>query len=584
MIKIIKKVSRLFNKIQIARLILLVVLMVIGAFLEVLGVGLMVPFVSVLFEDDVLSEYRIIGDACQRVGITSAKQFTIVCVVALIVIFVVKDIYLIWEERLQLNFVYENRFRTQKLVLKAYLQKPYEFYLNANTGEVTRAVCDDVNQAYLVVTTVLSMLTNIVMSVALTITIFVISPGMTIAVLLSIVIAVLIISLVVKPILSREGRNRMTASSNANMWLIQSVQGIKEIKVSQAGEYFLESYSKYGKALIKAEKTNALWGTAPKRIIEMITISSVLLVLVTMILYGTEMQDMVPFLGALAMAAVRLLPSANIIMLAINQITYHEKALDTLLENLKEFESVRDAEGSELQKADSIMFSKEVCLTDVVYRYPGYDKKILNGASVVIPKGLSVGIVGESGSGKTTMIDVLLGLLTIETGNVFVDGKNIQDSYQSWLKCVGYIPQSIFLIDDTIKENVMFGKDYGPENDKYVEMALEKAQLMEFVNGLPDGFATKIGDRGVRLSGGQRQRIGIARALFSDPDILVFDEATSALDNETEEAIMESLNRLHGEKTMIIIAHRLTTLKECDLIYQVKNGKATVISKEELGI
>lgn len=584
MLRVIKKIGKLFGKKQKKELLLLTILMIMGSFLEVMGVGLMVPFMTAIMDESTFFSNKTVVAICSMCNIDNMQEFILLCVGLLIFIFIAKDLFLIFEEKLQLKFVYSNRFRTQCKVLEAYLKKPYEYYLSTNSGEVTRAVCDDVNYAYLILTTFLTMLTNLTMGVALLITVFVISPAITIVVLISTIIAVVTINVLVKPVLKREGDNRTKASANASMWLYQSVQGIKEIKVTQSQEFFQKSYSKNGMALIKADQKNNVWGTISKRIIEMTTVSAVLLVIAIMILQGTDLKNIVPALSAFAMAAVRLLPSATAVVNSANAIAYQEQALDRLLENL---ENMRNGEAKvrKLERKDTrYTFSDCIELRNIVYSYPEYNKKILNGANMRIPIGSSVGVVGESGAGKTTAIDILLGLLIPEMGDVLTDGINIQDDYHEWLTHVGYIPQTIFLVDDTIKSNVTFGKDYGEKTDEYVVEALKKAQLYDYVSTLPEGINTKIGERGIKLSGGQRQRVGIARALLGDPDILVFDEATSALDNGTEEAIMESINKLHGQKTMIIIAHRLSTLKECDIIYEVFNGKIIEKNRKELGM
>lgn len=584
MLRVIKKIGRLFGKKQKRKLFVLTILMIIGSFLEVLGVGLMVPFMTALMDENTFFSNETVISICRICNIDNIQKFILLCVGLLIFIFIFKDLFLIFEEKLQLKFVYNNRFKTQCKVLEAYLKKPYEYYLSTNSGEVARAVCDDVNYAYLILTTFLTMLTNLTMGIALLITVFIISPIITVAVLLSIIIAVGAIVFFVKPVLEREGKNRMEASAKASMWLYQSVQGIKEIKVTQSNEFFQKSYSKHGLALIKADQKNTVWGTISKRIIEMTTVSAVLLIIVIMILQGNDLKNIIPALSAFAMAAVRLLPSATAIVNSANAIAYQEQALDKLLENLENMKKDNVVNDKSEYNNAKLTFKNNIELRNIVYSYPEYDKKILNGANMRIPIGSSVGIVGESGAGKTTAVDILLGLLLPEKGEVLTDGVNIQENYHEWLTHVGYISQTIFLVDDTIRTNVTFGKDFGKKTDEYVIDALKKAQLYEYVSSLPDGINTKIGERGIKLSGGQRQRVGIARALLGDPDILVFDEATSALDNGTEEAIMDSINKLHGQKTMIIIAHRLSTLKECDIIYEVSNGKIIETNRKELGV
>ena len=231
----------------------------------------------------------------------------------------------------------------------------------------------------------------------------------------------------------------------------------------------------------------------------------------------------------------------------------------------------------EKKQVGKLTVTKEILLKDITYRYPNSDVLIFNHATMCIPVGKSVGIVGTSGAGKTTVVDILLGLLRLQGGSILADGVEVREHYESWLKNIGYIPQSIFMIDSTIRKNVAFGCADDEIDDGKVWQALREAQLDEFVRGLPEGLDTGIGERGIRISGGQRQRIGIARALYEDPEVLVLDEATSALDNETEAAIMDSINRLHGRKTLIIIAHRLQTIEKCDMVYRVEDGQVAEV-------
>ena len=267
-----------------------------------------------------------------------------------------------------------------------------------------------------------------------------------------------------------------------------------------------------------------------------------------------------------------MLPSANRISAAFNALPYNEpnlKALNETVSSIRNDKSRDTANNSDIE----LTLCKQCELKNVTYSYPNTDNPVLVDANMVIPVGKSVGIVGTTGSGKTTSVDILLGLLDIDKGEVLSDGVNIKEGVSSWISKIGYIPQMMFMLDDSIAANVAFGVDKDDIDIDKVNAALEDARIMEFIDTLPDGINTRIGERGVRLSGGQRQRIGIARALYNDPELLVFDEATSALDNDTESAIMDSVNLLHGKKTMVIIAHRLTTIEGCDMVYRVENQK-----------
>ena len=312
--------------------------------------------------------------------------------------------------------------------------------------------------------------------------------------------------------------------------------------------------------------------------IEMVSVCSTLAFIAFMIYKGKEIETLVPTLGAFAMAAMKLMPSANRIISAINQVVFQEPSLNKLLTDIEMFEE-DEARYAKYNKNNSneienkLSFNDKIELHNVTYGYQNSDKLILDNANMEIPIGKSIGIVGASGAGKTTAVDILLGVLLSKKGKVLTDGQNVMDNYSEWLSHIGYIPQAIFIFDDDRKSNVAFGVSKEEQNEEKVWKALREAQLEEFVRTLPEGINTQIGERGMRLSGGQRQRIGIARALYNDPDLMVFDEATSALDNETEAAVMDSINSLHGKKTMIIIAHRLQTIANCDIVYRVENGK-----------
>ncbi len=302
------------------------------------------------------------------------------------------------------------------------------------------------------------------------------------------------------------------------------------------------------------------------------------MIMLIMVLWGSELETLVPQLSAFAVAAIRLLPSVNRISTSVNQIPFFEGGLDNIIgvidKGVLKKINIEDTD-FDREIVQDITFNHNIEFRNVTFRYSQNTKKVLEHADFEIKTGESVGIIGPSGSGKTTTIDIMLGLLFPSDGNVLVDGVDIHENISGWLSHVAYIPQSIFLMDDTIRANVAFGIPDGKVSDTKVMHALKEAQLEEFIKELPDGIATTIGEQGVRLSGGQRQRIGIARALYNNPDILFLDEATSALDNETEAAIMDSIEHLKGTKTLLIIAHRLSTIENCDVVYRVESGEIT---------
>lgn len=576
---IIKKFGLLLEKRQKNRVVVLFVLMLLGAFLEVLGVSLMLPLVSAIMQPNIIETNQMARWVCDFLDLHSHRTFAIICIVALIVIYILKDLFLMLQYYAQYRFIYNNRFATQRRILQAYMKRPYEFYLNAESGEIVRVVQSDVAQTYALLTTLLQLATESIVSLALIITIFVVDPFMTLFVAFLMIVTMLSIAKIVKPILHWAGIESQQSSALTNKWLFQTINGIKEIKITQKEKFFESNFEKAGQRTIRAEKWNSVLGNIPRLVIEMVMVCSMLAMIAFLIFRGIEIEILIPSLGAFAMAAVKLLPSVNRIVAAMNAAEYQGPALDKMLENLEKLKDennehlIEVPEVGNMGQRRGLVLKKDIIIKNITYSYPNSSQHILYEANMVIPIGKSVGIVGVSGAGKSTAVDILLGLLTPQAGQVLADSVDVKLFYRSWLSYIGYIPQMIFMLDDSIRANVAFGLEEGEIQDDAVWHALEEAQLADFVRSLPAGLESLIGERGVRLSGGQRQRIGIARALYTNPDLLVFDEATSALDNETEAAIMESINGLHGKKTMVIIAHRLQTIEGCDLVYRVENGK-----------
>lgn len=570
MIRVFKKFYKLLNKRQKNRIVILFFLMLIGACFEVLGVSMMLPLVTAVMNPDIITENALCSRICQIFQLSDHVSFVIGCIAVLVVIYVVKAVYLTFEYSIQYRFIFNNRFMTQKRLLEVYLHRPYEYFISAQSGEIIRTVQGDVDNSFNMLMVILGFMTEAVVSFAVITAIFVINPFMTVCVATMLLLLMLAVAKGLRPLLRREGLVYQKTYAATNKWLLQSISGIKEIKVTQTEDFFKNNFVQYGQKMVNAARWNSTLQNIPRNLIELVSVCSMMIVLGIMIAMGAEMESLIPSLSAFAMAAVKLLPSANRILGAVNQLTFYEPALNNMLKNLDVLE-VKKVE--EKGRTNAFQLEKEIGLLGITYTYPGGEKKIFENADLTIPVGHSIGIVGTSGAGKTTAVDILLGLLKPQMGQVLVDGVDVSTNMQGWLAHIGYIPQMIFMLDDTIRENVVFGYEIDGQTDAEVWSALEEAQLADFVRELPKGLDTTIGERGVRLSGGQRQRIGIARALFTNPDVLVFDEATSALDNETEEAIMQSIHALHGKKTMIIIAHRLTTIKGCDAVYRVGNGK-----------
>ncbi|MDE6386303.1 MAG: ABC transporter ATP-binding protein/permease [Lachnospiraceae bacterium] len=584
MMKIYRKLMVLLDRQQKNKMVLLVFLMLIGAILETLGVSMIVPVMNVVLEEDAIGKHKYLQVICGIFHLDNSNQLTILVMVGLVLVFVVKNIFLFFQQKVQLKFVYTNQFATSRRMMINFMQRPYEYYLGADTAVIQRSITSDVNNMYGLILSMLQLISEGIVFICLAGVSLVTDVWMSLTVTALLVVALLVIKCILKPIMRKAGEENQEFYSGLYKWIDQSVMGIKEIKIARKENYFINEYSKCGAGYVGAVQRYNLYNSTPRLLIETLAIAGMILYLMIQLLHGTEAADIVPQLGLLAVAAMRLIPCANRINNHLTSISYFEPFFMGVSDNLQEEirdENIDYGEETYQKKVDveKLAVGKEIVLRDITYKYPNTDVLIFDHADMTIPIGNAVGIVGTSGAGKTTIVDILLGLLQLESGSILADGVEVREHYASWLKNIGYIPQTIFMIDSTIRKNVAFGYPDEDIDDDRVWEALREAQLDEFVRGLPNGLDTGIGERGIRLSGGQRQRIGIARALFEDPEVLVLDEATSALDNETEAAIMDSINRLHGRKTLIIIAHRLQTIEKCDMVYRVVNGKIVTESK-----
>lgn len=583
LIRIVQKFLVILSAHQKTRIIQLVLLMIIGGFLETLSISLIIPFVSAIMESEKIMENKWVILVCNILNIESSRQFLFCIAILLAFVYIFKNVYLILEYNIHYRFVHTNMFAMQERLLDTLIHRPYEYYLNISSGDIIRIVTSDTASTFNLLTTLLSLFTEVVVSAMLIMAIFIITPIVTVCIALLLIILLLVINYFLKPIMSREGKNQQQAGTGMTKWLLQSIQGIKELKVMEREEYFQKNYNRYGTMYVNSLRKSQTLSMIPRFLIEAISMSAFFLIVAVMISRGGDLVSMVPVLSAVAMASLRLMPSINRVSSALAQVSYNEPMLDELIDNLKKLAHTDKVSfdmdfnnGTERKMLKDLpVLSNEITLSQIYYQYPNTEGYVLENASIQIKKGESVGIVGSSGAGKTTAVDILLGLLEPIRGSVLIDGHNIADNLTEWHNQIGYIPQMIFMLDDTIRSNVAFGIADKELSDEAVWKALHDAAIDDFVRSLPNGLDTEIGERGVRLSGGQRQRIGIARALYRNPGILIFDEATSSLDNDTESVIMSSINRLHGQKTMIIIAHRLTTIEGCDHVFRVSEGKIT---------
>lgn len=573
------KISYIFDRKQKIQLVILGVLIFIGGILETLGVGAMIPVVTALLDPEQLQNYidtyPVLQSVCAFLGVENAGQLTVSLLLLLIAIYCVKNLYILFLTYRQNTFITHNRNRMISRVLADFLNRPYEQYLGADIPTVFRITDSDIPQTFNLMLALLQLASELVVSFLIFMVLLLQDVRMTLFIIAVFGVMTLFIIKVLKPKLNKIGTQNQKIQSRIAKWRLQAIYGLKDVKVLNREEFFIRNYYESGKIGANVSRNYIVLNNVPRLLIETVFIGSVLSFIVLYIKGGGDVTNMVATLATFGVAAIRMLPSVNRINTYITEIAYTQPSLDFVYENLKESMKTDAllAERKANGQIEKLKLEDRIELKGISFHYPDAEKNIFTKANMVVPKGKSVGIIGASGAGKSTVVDVLLGLLHAQEGVITCDGVDIFKNYESWLAQIGYIPQAIYLVDESIRENIAFGIDADKISDERIWKVLEEAQLKEFVEELPEGLDTTIGDRGVRLSGGQRQRIGIARALYNDPEILVFDEATSALDNETEKAVMEAVNSFHGKKTMVIIAHRLNTIEQCDMVYKVENEK-----------
>ncbi len=596
---VMKKILVIFQMLQKLRVIIpvefrkkipfLFVVMIIASALELLGIAVIKPFMSTLTDSQTLMEKWYVRILANVFKIDDFYSLLLIMGLLVVAVYILKNLILLFARNYQNKFQCGVQSAMSTEMLEHCTKRPYSYFLNVNSSEILTNVFNDVNNVYTIIGAFLAIASEGITVAAIGVYIFMIDPIMALGSIAIAMLCVLIIVFGFKKISTRSGLQHRDSYNRMYQNAMQIVGGIKEINLTRCGDYFINLFDKNRKRFRDAQIMSNFINLCPERLVETLFISGIIMVLVFRLRWGMDVNSSIVTLSVFAIAGYRLLPSINKLSNNMTTLIYYQPSLDAAYSNIvnarkaeKEREIYVKEHSSDEESVKDKSFERKVEVRKITFAYEGVDVNVLQELDLVIQKGSAIALIGESGAGKSTLSDILLGLLMPQEGSVYMDGIDIYTIPELWSRIVGYVPQSVYLLDATIRENVAFGIESANITDEKVWISLHKAQLDEYVRRLPQGLDTMVGERGVRLSGGQRQRIAIARALYNDPDILILDEATSALDNETEQAVMEAIDALHGHKTLVIVAHRLSTISGCDKIYEVKNGKAIMRNKSEI--
>lgn len=565
-VETVKIVWKLFTNSDRVAFIRIVVMVIVGMFLETISLGIVVPIIGILTQDDYQQKYPFIVDIF---GNLSREELISAVMVAMVLIYVVRSLFLFWSLWIQKGFSASVSGRLSQSLFSIYLRQPYMFHLQRNSSTLMRNAKNATSVVTCGVDPFLVLLTDGLVAIAMFALLIAVEPVGTLAVLLVFGLSTFVFQRTTRRRIDNWGYQVDYHETKILQHLQEGFGGAKDVKVLGRENEFLSQHEKHLGESIRINRIYNVILTLPRSFMEIITIVGLCLLVVSMVVRGRELADIVPILGLFAAAAFRVMPSINRLLMATQTLIFNRSIIASVY---KDF--LLDSPDSLSLKSET-KFATQLELTDVSFKYPTAATASLQNVSLVVKRGEAVGFVGPSGAGKSTLVDVILGLFAPTSGVVKVDGQDVQQNLRNWQNQIGYVPQAIYLTDDTLRRNVAFGLNDENIDDNLVRNAIRLAQLEEFVATLPEKLETVVGERGVRLSGGQRQRIGIARALYHNPSVLVLDEATSSLDTPTEHGVMQAVQALQGSKTVLIVAHRLSTVEYCDRLYKIENARIT---------
>jgi ATP-binding cassette, subfamily B, bacterial PglK len=556
---------------------LLVCGMALGALFEAVSIGLLIPFVAVLREPDLVYKAPAVGSLLSFLNIHEPQGVLIAVGLGLVGVFIVKSGYLLLLYRWLFRYVFDKQVRLARQLLTGYLNVDYTFHLQRNSAEIIRTTTETLQRfttGFLV--SLLIVLGEFLVVVALIVLLMLIEPLATFGAIVVLGFPAAFVYRSMQHRLAVSGRLAERSLASMIQWTEQAISGIKETLVMGRAAFFIDRHAPHARHFAESFRSSMLLSSIPRLVIDTLAVTAMVAMVLIILARGQNPQSILPVLGMFAVAAIRLMPSATRIANGLAQLRFHYAATEIIYNELRITSDSQQPAESAVPARDSRsppLFERSIELEHLSYRYPSMPQLAIDDVSVEIPRGHWVGLIGPTGAGKTTLVDLMLGLFIPTSGRILVDGRDLQNEVCGWQRIIGYVPQDIYLMDETVRRNVAFGLPDQDIDDERVWKALRAAQVDHFVRSLPGGLDAMVGERGDRLSGGEGQRLGIARALYHNPQVLVVDEGTANLDNETEAAIVRTLAGLRGEKTIIVVAHRLSLVRDCDCVYLLKQGR-----------